>query len=181
MTAMPLNLHTAVRLALLALACSVPAAWATDLLQAWQAAEQHDRGHAVARAAHATAQPRRDQAAALWRPNVALMASAGVGSSDTDVRGAQFAAPGLALFFRQYACEALQISVEEFDRLAVSAPRRAGDTHVRPCPCCGLMATQISNDCGHRIECSDCGLTTKLTTTDAECRSLWNRREKPRQ
>ena len=49
---------------------------ATDLLQAWQAAEQHDRGHAVARAAHATAQPRRDQAAALWRPNVALTASA---------------------------------------------------------------------------------------------------------
>ena len=76
---------------------------------------------------------------------------------------------------------ALQISVEEFDRLAVSAPRRAGDTHVRPCPCCGLMATQISNDCGHRIECSDCGLTTKPTATEAECRSLWNRREKPRQ
>jgi DNA primase len=92
----------------------------------------------------------------------------------------QFAAPGLALFFRQYACEALQISVEEFDRLAVSAPRRAGDTHVRPCPCCGLMATQISNDCGHRIECSGCGLATRPTATEAECRALWNRREKPR-
>ena len=95
MTAMPLNLHTAVRLALLALACSAPAAWATDLLQAWQAAEQHDRGHAVARAAHATAQPRRDQAAALWRPSVALTAGAGAGTHDSDVRGAQFSAPGL--------------------------------------------------------------------------------------
>lgn len=99
LSATPLQLRPAVWRALLALACSAlaaPAAWATtDLLQAWQAAEQHDRGHAVARAAHATAQPRRDQAAALWRPNVALMASAGVGSSDTDVRGAQFAAPGL--------------------------------------------------------------------------------------
>ena len=95
MTAMPLNLHTAVRLALLALACSAPAAWATDLLQAWQAAEQHDRGHAVARAAHATAQPRRDQATALWRPNVALTAAAGAGTHDSDVRGAQFSAPGM--------------------------------------------------------------------------------------
>ncbi len=95
MSAMPLNLRTSVRLTLLALVCSAPAAWATDLLQAWQAAEQHDRAHAVARAAHATAQPRRDQAAALWRPNVALTAGAGVGTSDTDVRGAQFSAPGL--------------------------------------------------------------------------------------
>ena len=93
----------------------------------------------------------------------------------------QFAAPGLALFFRQYACEALKISVEEFDRLAVTAPRRAGDTHIRPCPSCGWMAMLISNDSGYRIECCDCGLTTKLTATEAECRSLWNRREKPRQ
>ncbi len=51
--------------------------------------------HAVARAAHAAAQPRRDQAAALWRPNVALTAAAGVGTHDSDVRGAQFSAPGM--------------------------------------------------------------------------------------
>lgn len=100
MTAMPLKPRAAVRLSLLALACSgalgAPAAWAaTDLLQAWQAAQQHDRSHAVARAAHASAQPLRDQAAALWRPNVALTAGAGAGTSDTEVRGAQFAAPGL--------------------------------------------------------------------------------------
>ena len=94
------RLPARLRLALLALAGAAVAsaasvAGATDLLQAWQAAEQHDRGHAVARAAHATAQPRRDQAAALWRPNVALTATAGVGTHDSDVRGAQFAAPGL--------------------------------------------------------------------------------------
>ncbi len=93
----------------------------------------------------------------------------------------QFAAPGLALFFRQYACEALQISVEEFDRLALTAPRRAGDTLIRSCPSCGWTAHLITNESGHRIECDDCGLTTKPTTTEAECRSLWNRREKPRQ
>ncbi len=99
LSATPLQLRPAVRRALLALACSAlaaPTAWATtDLLQAWQAAEQHDRSHAVARAAHATAQPRRDQAAALWRPSVALTAGAGAGTHDSDVRGAQFSAPGL--------------------------------------------------------------------------------------
>lgn len=95
MSATPLNLRTSVRLMLLAFACGAPTAWATDLLQAWQAAEQHDRAHAVARAAYATAQPRRDQAAALWRPNVALTAAAGVGTHDSEVRGAQFSAPGL--------------------------------------------------------------------------------------
>ena len=94
-------LPTSLSPALLALACAIGAtsaissAHATDLLQAWQAAAQHDRSHAVARAAHAAAQPRRDQAAALWRPNVALTAAAGVGTHDSDVRGAQFSAPGM--------------------------------------------------------------------------------------
>lgn len=83
------------RTALLALACSAPAAWATDLLQAWQAAQQNDRELAVARAAQATAQPRRDQAAALWRPGVAFTASAGLATGESAMRGAQFSAPGL--------------------------------------------------------------------------------------
>jgi len=68
---------------------------ATTLLDAWRAAEQHDREHAVARAAHAAAQPRRDQAAALWRPGVALTAAAGWGQGETEMRGAHFAAPGM--------------------------------------------------------------------------------------
>lgn len=72
-----------------------PAAHATELIEAWQAAWQHDRELAVARAAHGAAQPRRDQAAALWRPGVAMTASAGVASSDTEMRGAQFSAPGM--------------------------------------------------------------------------------------
>ena len=38
---------------------------ATDLLQAWQAAEQHERELAVARAAHAAADPLRRQADAF--------------------------------------------------------------------------------------------------------------------
>lgn len=83
------------RTTLLALACSAPAAWATDLLQAWQAAQQNDRELAVARAAQATAQPRRDQAAALWRPGVAFTATTGLATGESEMRGAQFSAPGL--------------------------------------------------------------------------------------
>ncbi|MBS0292936.1 MAG: TolC family protein [Proteobacteria bacterium] len=72
-----------------------PAAHATDLIEAWQAAWQHDRELAVARAAHGAAQPQRDQAVALWRPGVSMTASAGVASSDTEMRGAHFSAPGM--------------------------------------------------------------------------------------
>ena len=50
----------------LALACQAGTASATDLIDAWQAAVQNDKTYAVGRAAQATAQPRRDQAAALW-------------------------------------------------------------------------------------------------------------------
>ncbi|MGP1682841.1 MAG: TolC family protein [Giesbergeria sp.] len=88
-------MHRLVRPLLLAAACAAPTAWATDLLQAWQAAQQNDRELAVARAAHGTAQPQRDQAAALWRPGVALTASAGLATHENEMRGAQFSAPGM--------------------------------------------------------------------------------------
>lgn len=81
----------------LALAASLALAanaGAGELVDAWQAALQHDKELAVARAAHAAAQPRRDQAQALWRPNVGLTASAGFANSQTEVQGAQFSAPG---------------------------------------------------------------------------------------
>lgn len=71
------------------------AAFATELSEVWQAAWQNDRDYAVARAAQAAAQPRREQSAALWRPRVALAAGVGLGSSETEATGAQFSAPGL--------------------------------------------------------------------------------------
>ncbi len=99
---MPLPYPRASRLSALALAAglALAGAWprpalAADLLAAWAGAEQHDRELAVARAARAGAQPLREQAAALWRPGVQFTASAGIASSDSDMRGAQFAAPGL--------------------------------------------------------------------------------------
>ena len=77
-----------------ALVCQAPVAVAADLVDIWQAAARNDKTLAVAAAAHAAAQPRRDQAAALWRPNVALSTSVGIAGSDTSTQGAQFSAPG---------------------------------------------------------------------------------------
>ncbi|MBT9525704.1 MAG: TolC family protein [Rhizobacter sp.] len=68
-------------------------AFALDLVESWQAALQHDREFAVARAASLTAQPRRDQANALWRPRVMLTATGGVASNETQTQGAQFETP----------------------------------------------------------------------------------------
>ena len=70
-------------------------ATATDLLEVWRAAAQNDKTYAVDSAAHATAQPRRDQSAALWKPRVGLTASVGMATSETEAQGAQFSAPGL--------------------------------------------------------------------------------------
>ena len=70
-------------------------AGATDLLQVWQAARQHDPQGAVLEAGRAAGAARREQAAALWRPNVGLSASAGWSSADSRMKGAQFSMPGM--------------------------------------------------------------------------------------
>ncbi|HQQ71876.1 MAG TPA: TolC family protein, partial [Alicycliphilus sp.] len=49
---------------------------------------------AVARAAHASADPQRRQADALWRPGVGVTAAAGWGYGESAMRNAQFSAPG---------------------------------------------------------------------------------------
>ncbi len=82
-------------LAVSALAAVAAPAAATDLIDAWRAAQQHDLDFAVSRAAQQSAAARRSQAGALWRPNVMLSGTAGVAGSDTAVDGAQFSAPGL--------------------------------------------------------------------------------------
>ena len=71
-----------------------PAARAAGLVEVWQAAVDHDKTLAAALATHVAAQPRRAQAAALWRPNVALSTSVGVAAGNTTTHGAQFSAPG---------------------------------------------------------------------------------------
>ncbi|MBC7468469.1 MAG: TolC family protein [Ramlibacter sp.] len=71
-------------------------AQATDLMQAWQAAREHDPDAAIALAARQAGETRRAQAAALWRPTVVLNATIGAMNADTAMTGARFSAPGLA-------------------------------------------------------------------------------------
>ena len=92
----PRRLHRAgLWLAASALASMAAPAAATDLIDAWRAAQQHDLDFAVSRAAQRSGETRRSQAGALWRSNVMLSGTAGVAGSDTAVNGAQFSAPGL--------------------------------------------------------------------------------------
>ena len=83
------------RLAALAMAVLAHGAQAgTDLLGAWQAAQQHDATYAAARAQWQAGATRERQARALLRPQVSVSGSAGYGVVDRDTRGAQFSAPG---------------------------------------------------------------------------------------
>lgn len=69
---------------------------ATDLIDAWRAAQQHDLEFAAAGAAHRAGEARRTQAGTLWRPSVQLTGTAGRMSNETSINGAQFSAPGFA-------------------------------------------------------------------------------------
>lgn len=82
------------RFAVAALALLALTAQATDLVQAWEAARQHDPDAAIALAARQAGETRRAQAAALWRPTVALVATVGAANADTAMTGARFSAPG---------------------------------------------------------------------------------------
>lgn len=77
------------------LALGISGAHAADLLQAWQAARQHDPDMAVAQSALQAGQARRDQASALWRPTVAATAAGGAMGSRTSTAGASFSAPAM--------------------------------------------------------------------------------------
>lgn len=72
-----------------------PAARATDLIEAWRAAQEHDLEFAAARAAHDAGAARRAQGSSLWRPSVQATGTVGRMSSSTDATGAHFSAPGL--------------------------------------------------------------------------------------
>ena len=67
---------------------------AMDLLEAWQASLQHDPQAMISQAARQAGETRREQAASLWRPAVMFSATAGRMSSETEMTGAHFSAPG---------------------------------------------------------------------------------------
>ncbi|HSQ03077.1 MAG TPA: TolC family outer membrane protein [Burkholderiales bacterium] len=82
------------RLVLVALAAFVShAADASDLVEAWQSAQQHDAAFRAAHAQWQAGQTKLRQSRALFRPQVALTGSASYLSSEQNTTGAQFAAP----------------------------------------------------------------------------------------
>lgn len=81
-------------LAVVAAALTPHAARATDLLQAWQSAREHDPRFAAARAQSDAGATRERQARALFLPQVSVTGSAGFIATDRDTTGAQFSAPG---------------------------------------------------------------------------------------
>jgi outer membrane protein len=76
------------------LTVSASVAGATDLLDVWRAALQHDLEFSAADAAHQAGEARRDQGESLWRPTVQFTGTAGRMSSESATTGAQFSAPG---------------------------------------------------------------------------------------
>lgn len=44
------------------------------------------------------------------------------------------------------------------------------------CPCCGCLAEQTDSECGHRVECTWCGLATEVEVEAAAARRTWNTR-----
>ncbi|MDE3012259.1 MAG: TolC family protein [Pseudomonadota bacterium] len=82
---------------LLALAAPLQAAQAADLWETWQAARDHAPAALTAQAERAVGSARGQEAQTLWRPNVNVSASAGLGTLGNSVRGANFSAPGFGV------------------------------------------------------------------------------------
>jgi outer membrane protein len=62
---------------------------AADLMSAWQAAQTRDPEIAAARALHAQAAFRQEQASAIWAPRVSAGGAVGVGGADSRTQGAE--------------------------------------------------------------------------------------------
>jgi outer membrane protein len=73
-----------------------PAAFATNLMEAWQAAKSHDYDYMAAAAEHESGEALKDQGNALWHPTVTVTGTAGRMNSNTSTSGAQFYGPGLS-------------------------------------------------------------------------------------
>ena len=70
-------------------------AHALDLVQVWRTVQTADPALAVARAVAQGGDTQRQQAKAMWRPQVSVSMGAGLAGADSASTGAHFAAPGL--------------------------------------------------------------------------------------
>ena len=84
----------AITLLSLAPCLHAPAAAASDLVDAWQSARQHDPVFEAARAQRQAGEARQRQGNALLLPQIAASASGGYAKIDNNTTGAQFSAPG---------------------------------------------------------------------------------------
>ncbi len=67
---------------------------AGDLMTIWQAVVSHDLSYQASEAGYRAGQTQKEQASALWRPTVQVAGTAGRMSSQSQIDGAQFSAPG---------------------------------------------------------------------------------------
>ncbi len=82
-------------LALAAIVITAQPARATDLLDAWRAAQQYDLEYSAARSAREAGAARREQGASLWRPTLQFSGTVGVANNETATSGAQFSTPSM--------------------------------------------------------------------------------------
>ncbi|MFM6992624.1 MAG: TolC family protein [Rhodoferax sp.] len=68
---------------------------ALDLAQAWRAVQTADPAMVVVRAVAQGGETQREQATAIWRPQVSVSVGAGMAGADSAITDAHFAAPGL--------------------------------------------------------------------------------------
>jgi len=76
------------------LTLTVPSAFSTDLMSAWQAAQHYDPEFASAQASYEASMTHHDQSRGMWLPSVSMTAGVGVQNTSTATTGAQFSAPG---------------------------------------------------------------------------------------
>ena len=88
----------------------------------------------------------------------------------------RISSPMLSSFFRQYVCERLGLTVDEYELLGPT------ETHIDPsfdrCPCCSSSVVVEKSLGRWRSRCS-CGLMSKPCNTLDEVRGIWNRRGAP--
>ena len=71
------------------------AIYAADLLSTWQAAQENDHQYRSGKIEQQIGNAKREQAGALWKPQVSASAMGGWNNSNSSITGAQFSAPGM--------------------------------------------------------------------------------------
>ena len=88
------SLNSIFSVAIFCLTCTPT--FATDLMESWRAAQDHDPEFAAAQANFEAMMTHREQSRGIWLPTVGLTVGAGIQSATSETIGAQFSAPGFS-------------------------------------------------------------------------------------